>query len=150
MIEPLVAFEPRGDGPSDSALQIVIGENNADLAMTLRLLLEAEPDMRCIATAASASAVLRSAEEHAPNAFILDLSLDDGSSLPLISTLRERLPRATIIVYTGHRNSMLNEQCVRAGANAVVVKSGEIEELTGALRRAAGDGGTVGPQQAPS
>ncbi|HEX4023610.1 MAG TPA: response regulator transcription factor [Steroidobacteraceae bacterium] len=145
MVESLAAFDARSSARSDSGLQIVIGENNADLAMTLRLLLEAEPDMRCIATAASASAVLRSAEEHAPNAFILDLSLDDGSSLPLISTLRERLPQAAIIVYTGHRNAMLNEQCVRAGANAVVVKTGEIDELTGALRRAAGDGAaTVG------
>ncbi len=132
---------------ADTELHIVIGENNADLAMTLRLLLEAEPDMRCIATASSVSAVLRSLEEHSPNAFILDLSLDDGSSLPLISTLRERLPRAAIVVYTGHRNTMLTEQCVRAGANAVVVKTGEIEELTGALRRAVGDGGAaVSPQ----
>jgi len=149
-VEPLAAFEARDEGRSDPALQIVIGENNADLAMTLRLLLEAEPDMRCIATAASASEVLRSVDEHSPNAFILDLSLDDGSSMPLIATLRERLPQATIIVYTGHRNSMLSEQCVRAGANAVVVKSGEIEELTGALRRAAGDGGTAAPRQPPS
>ncbi|MGH8143541.1 MAG: response regulator [Steroidobacteraceae bacterium] len=143
MIEPSAAFDARDRARGDGALHIVIGENNADLATTLRLLLESEPDMRCIATAASASAVLRSVEEHAPNAFILDLSLDDGSSLPLISTLRERLPRAAIIVYTGHRNAMLNEQCVRAGANAVVVKTGEIEELTGALRRAARDDGAA-------
>ena len=140
MVESLSAIDSRSAGRSGPALQIVIGENNEDLAITLRLLLEAEPDMRCIATASSASAVLQSIEEHAPNAFILDLSLDDGSSLPLISTLRERLPRAAIVVYTGHRNAVLNEQCMRAGANEVVVKTGEIEELTGALRRAAGDG----------
>jgi DNA-binding NarL/FixJ family response regulator len=140
MVESLSAVDSRGAGRSGPTLQIVIGENNEDLAITLRLLLEAEPDMRCIATASSASAVLRSIEEHSPNAFILDLSLDDGSSLPLISTLRERLPRAAIVVYTGHRNAVLNEQCMRAGANEVVVKTGEIEELTGALRRACSDG----------
>jgi len=136
----LAVGDSRDTVRNDSALQIVVGENNADLATTLCLLLDTEPDMRCVASARSNSEVLRAAEEHSPNAFILDLSLDDGSSLPLITTLRERLPRAAIVVFTGHRNPVLSEECVRAGANAVVVKTGEIEELTEALRRAAREG----------
>jgi DNA-binding NarL/FixJ family response regulator len=118
-------------------LRILIGENNADLAMTLNLLLDAEPDMRCIEMASSTKDVLRALEVHCPNAFILDLSLDDGSSLPLISVLRERLPSAVIVVFTGHKNDLLNEHCVRAGANSVVVKTADFEELTAALRTAA-------------
>lgn len=119
------------------ALRILIGENNSDLAMTLNLLLDAEPDMRCVSTVRSVKAVLQAVETHAPNAFILDLSLDDGSSMPLLGTLRQRLPAAAIVVFTGHKNELLNEQCVRAGANSVVVKTGEFEELTAALRNAA-------------
>jgi DNA-binding NarL/FixJ family response regulator len=118
-------------------LRIVIGENNADLAVTLGLLLDAEPDMVCVATGASASAVLESVEQHSPNAFILDLSLDDGPSLPLILQLRARLPRAAIVVFTGHKNELLKEHCLRAGADALVVKTGDFDELTAALRRAA-------------
>ena len=69
--------------PGESrSLRIVIGENNADLALTLGLLLDAEPDMQCVATGASTDAVLSALDEHSPNAFILDLSLDDGPSLP--------------------------------------------------------------------
>ncbi len=108
-MEPLVASNARGAVIYDEALSIVVGENNPDL---------------------------EAAERHAPNAFVLDLSLDDGSSLPLISRLRERLPHAGIVVFTGYKSPALNEQCVRAGANAVVVKTGEIDELTEALRRA--------------
>jgi DNA-binding NarL/FixJ family response regulator len=121
-------------------LRIVVGENNADLAMTLTLLLDAEPDMRCVVTASSVAAVVRAVDEHAPNAFVLDLSLDDGSSLPLIKILRERLPSAAIVVFTGHKNELLNQQCVRAGANCVVVKTGDFDELSAALRRAAKHG----------
>jgi DNA-binding NarL/FixJ family response regulator len=131
-------------------LHILIGENNSDLAMTLNLLLDAEPDMHCVFTASSSGAVLRALEEHSPNAFILDLSLDDGSSLPLISTLRARLPDVVIVVFTGHKNELLNEQCVRAGANCVVVKTGEFQELTTALRTAAQHrwGSPAAPQRA--
>jgi DNA-binding NarL/FixJ family response regulator len=118
-------------------LRLVLGENNQDLAMTLSLLLDAEPDMHCVATVSSTRAVLASLDAHAPNAFVLDLSLDDGSSLPLIATLRSRLPQGVIIVHTGYQNDSLDGQCLRAGADAVVVKTGDIEALTGALRQAA-------------
>ncbi len=124
------------DAREEQPLRIVVGENNADLAMTLTMLLNDEPDMQCVDTASSTVAVLRALDQHSPNAFILDLSLDDGSSLPLIGVLRQRLPAAVIVVFTGHKNDLLSEQCVRAGANSVVVKSGEFEELTGALRNA--------------
>ena len=137
MAEPRAAGERNGTD-SDRALRIVIGENNTDLATTVALLLDSESDMHCCATVSSASAVLGVLEQHAPNAFVLDLSLDDGPSLPLIATLRARQPQAVIIVFTGYQNPVLTEQCLRAGADEVVVKSGDIDNLIEALRRAAG------------
>jgi len=137
MAESRAARDVRNAAGSGPELRIVIGENNEDLATTVSLLLEAEPDMCCCASVGSGSALISAIEKHAPNAFILDLSLDDGPSLPLIAQLRERIPKAVIIVFTGYRNQQLNEQCLRAGANEVVVKSGDIDALIDALRRAA-------------
>jgi DNA-binding NarL/FixJ family response regulator len=141
MGEVRAAMDARDASGTKSPLRIVIGENNTDLATTVSLLLESEPDMSCCAAVSSGSAVLRTLEEHSPNAFILDLSLDDGPSLPLISTLRARVPQAAIVVFTGYRNPVLNEQCLQAGANEVVVKTGDIDTLIEALRRAASHGG---------
>jgi DNA-binding NarL/FixJ family response regulator len=137
-VETQFASNPEARG--GESLRIVVGENNADLAMTLTMLIDDEPDMHCVGTASSTRAVLGALEEHSPNAFILDLSLDDGSSLPLLGILRQRLPAAVIVVFTGHKNDLLNEQCVRAGANSVVVKSGDFEELTSALRNGLAQG----------
>jgi DNA-binding NarL/FixJ family response regulator len=139
------AMEVRNASRSEPPLRIVIGENNTDLATTVSLLLESEPDMSCCAAVSSASAVLGTLEEHAPNAFVLDLSLDDGPSLPLISTLRARLPHSAIVVFTGYRNPVLNEQCLQAGANEVVVKTGDIDALIEALRRAASQAQAAAP-----
>jgi DNA-binding NarL/FixJ family response regulator len=135
MAEPMGGVALRQ--PAQQPLRIVVGENNADLALTVALLLDEEADMHCVATVSSASEVLQALEAHAPNAFVLDLSLDDGSSMPLISTLRARQPRAAIVIFTGHKNTLLEQYCLQAGADAVVVKSGEIDELKRALRRAA-------------
>jgi DNA-binding NarL/FixJ family response regulator len=144
MGEVRAAMDARNASGTESPLRIVIGENNTDLATTVSLLLESEPDMSCCAAVSSGSAVLRTLEEHSPNAFILDLSLDDGPSLPLISTLRARVPQAAIVVFTGYRNPVLNEQCLQAGANEVVVKTGDIDALIDALRRAASHGARGG------
>jgi DNA-binding response OmpR family regulator len=95
--------------------------------------------------------VLSTLEQHSPNAFILDLSLDDGSSLPLIGKLRASLPKAAIVMFTGHRNELLKEHCLRAGADALVVKTGDFDELTATLRaavRAAAGGGDGGADPA--
>jgi DNA-binding NarL/FixJ family response regulator len=118
-------------------LRLVIGENNADLATTLTMLFDAEPGIECVATAASGAAVLAALEAHSPNGFVLDLSLDDGSSLPLIATLRERSPRAVIVVHTGYNSDALEQRCLHSGADEVVLKTGDIDALTSALRRAA-------------
>ena len=93
MGEVRAAMDVRKASRSEPPLRIVIGENNTDLATTVSLLLESEPDMSCCATVSSGSALLRTLDECSPNAFILDLSLDDGPSLPLISTLRARVPQ---------------------------------------------------------
>jgi DNA-binding NarL/FixJ family response regulator len=118
-------------------LRLVIGENNADLATTLTMLFDAEPGIKCVAVAASGAAVIAALEAHSPNGFVLDLSLDDGSSLPLIATLRERSPRAVIVVHTGYSSDELEERCLQSGADEVVLKTGDIDALTAALRRAA-------------
>ncbi|MGH8232215.1 MAG: response regulator [Steroidobacteraceae bacterium] len=136
--------------PEGESLRIVVGENNPDLAGTLRLLLDAEPDMQCVAIAACSRDILAAIAEHSPNAFIIDLSLDDGSSLPLIPKLRQQRPAAAIVVFTGHKNEVLSEHCLQAGADAVVVKSGAFEELAAALRTAArGRPGRSGRGHAP-
>jgi two-component system response regulator NreC len=123
---------------STTPLRLLIGENNADLVTTLRMLLDGEPDMRVLGASGSGRELLRLAGETDANAFIVDFSLDDGSSLPVVTALRQRRPEAAIVVFTGHRNPVLNQQCMAAGADAVVVKTGDIDELTSALRAKVG------------
>ena len=85
-------------------LRLVIGENNADLAMTMGTAVRRRAGIHCVAIAASARAVLSALDAHSPDAFVLDLSLDDGSSLPLIAILRQRSADAAIVVFTGYKN----------------------------------------------
>jgi two-component system response regulator DesR len=116
--------------------RIAVGENHADLAESLCMLLDFQDDLESAGHASNSTALLALEAEHAPDAYVLDLSLDDGSSIPLMRTLRAARADCVIIVYTGHSSAALTEQCERAGCDRVLTKAGPVEELLGAIRAA--------------
>ena len=87
----------------DKPLRIAIGENHADLAESLSPLIELQDDM-------------------SPDLFILDLSLDDGLSTPLMKMLRSRQPYCTIIAFAGLASPVLVEQCLLAALRDAAVQ----------------------------
>jgi len=115
--------------------RIGLGENQQDLAQVLTLLLDMQPDMRCVGTAATCTAVLQLAQATAPDGWLLDLALDDGSSLPVIKALRAGHPRSAIIVMTGLGAAAVEEKCRAAGADAVLTIDGDVLQLQTALRQ---------------
>jgi two-component system response regulator DesR len=122
-------------------MKVAIGENHADLALTLSMLLDLQPDMRSVGHAPTCAGVLALGDRERPDAYVLDLTLDDGSSIPVIHALRKREPGCVIIAFTGLSDPLLAAQCQRAGCDATLVKDGRVEELLKTLRtlRAAQD-----------
>lgn len=114
--------------------RIAIGENHPDLAQSLTMLIDFQPDMRAVGHASNTEGVLRIEADEAPDAYVLDLSLDDGSSIPLMKSLRAARAETVIIAYTGHSNSSLTDQCQKAGCDLVLTKAGPVDELLNALR----------------
>lgn len=120
----------------DARFRIAVGENHPDLAESLCMLIDFQPDMQSVGHASSSAELLEIEERSRPDAWVLDLSLDDGSSIPLMKTLRGRREDCVIIAYTGHSNPVLSEQCQRAGCDLVITKAGPVDELLDALRGA--------------
>lgn len=116
--------------------RVAIGENHPDLAESLCMLLDFQDDLQSVGSGSSSEALLDLEQREKPDAFVLDLSLDDGSSIPLMKTLRAARPDCALIAYTGHSNPVLTEQCLKAGCDKVVTKAGPVEELLDAIRAA--------------
>lgn len=113
---------------------IAIGENHTDLALTLATLIDLQADLRCIGHSPTGSGLLAMAEREPADAYLVDLALDDGSSIPMIHTLRSRQPECVIIAFTGLGNPSLAEQCERAGCDATLEKNGSVTQLLETLR----------------
>ncbi|MET0292525.1 MAG: response regulator [Steroidobacteraceae bacterium] len=116
--------------------RIAIGENHPDLAESLCMLIDFQDDMQSVGHGSSTAAVLEIEAKSTPDAYVLDLSLDDGSSIPLMRSLRTAREDTVLIAYTGHSNPALSDQCRKAGCDLVLTKAGPVDELLDAIRDA--------------
>jgi two-component system response regulator DesR len=122
--------------PHQGKFRIAVGENHPDLAESLCMLIDFQSDMQAVGHGSDTRSLLDIEQRSAPDAYVLDLSLDDGSSIPLMRTLRGARADTVLIAYTGHSNPALSEQCQKAGCDLVLTKAGPVDELLDAIRKA--------------
>jgi len=78
---------------------------------------------------ASMTAARNMLDEHAYERALLDLRLDDGSSLELIDTLLGRWPEIKIVVLTGYASIATAVQAIKMGAVNYLSKPAGIEQI---------------------
>jgi two-component system, NarL family, response regulator DesR len=119
----------------NDTIRVVVAEDNDDLRAVMEPLINAEPDMRCVASTALGEEVGALVAEHQANVAILDIQLRDGSMLARLPALCEKHPSVGFIIHSGHSNPELQRRAMEAGAAAFLLKSGDIDELIAAIRR---------------
>ena len=75
-----------------------------------------------------------------PDAAVLDLYLPNGDAPRLLQRLKSLRPAIPVIVLSGRASAEAAAKALRMGADQVIVKPVELEELHGALLRATGAG----------
>jgi DNA-binding NarL/FixJ family response regulator len=116
-------------------LRVLIAENHRDLSDIMSQLIDAEPDMRCVGQVAQAGEVVAAARRTEADALILDLTLQGGSGLPLVTELAQALPSLRIIVFSGVAFSEdVAREAKRRGACAFVTKGADFDVLLKAVR----------------
>jgi len=98
----------------------------------LRMVLEAEQDIRVVAQAGSGQQALEESADY--QVVVMDLSLPDMDGLECIRRLRESGCRLPVLVVTMHQAGAIVRRALNVGANGYVLKSAEPAELRRALR----------------
>jgi two-component system response regulator NreC len=120
-----------------SEVTVVIADDHAVVRKGLRLLVEAENDLRVVAEAGTVPDALRMAKAHRPSVIVLDLNMPGGSSLEAIPTIRQEAPMTAIVVLTMQNDPSFARQALQSGALGFVLKEAADDELLGAIRLAA-------------
>ena len=123
---------------ANKPLRVLIAENHRELSDAMRELINAEAGMQCVGQVCGAEEVQPAAQASGANVLILDLMLQGGSSLPLVSQLTQSMPELRVIIFSGlARTEEVWREAQRRGAAAFVSKDADFQVLLAALRSAA-------------
>lgn len=104
------------------------GDNPTSLAM-LRDLFEAHNEFSLCSQSLGTDETIAEAERLKPHLIILDFSHWSGEELPLAEALRQKLPGASLFLFTERRNFDLEQEATLRGIDAVFAKDEGLEPL---------------------
>jgi DNA-binding NarL/FixJ family response regulator len=118
-------------------ITVLLAEDHEMVREGLRLLVNAQQDMRVVSEAGDGRTAVTRARETRPKVVVLDLSMPEMNGLAATNSLRTELPSASIVVLTRHGDHAYVEQLLAAGVSAYVLKQSPSNELLTAIRSAA-------------
>jgi two-component system, NarL family, response regulator FusR len=117
---------------------IVLVDDHAIVREGFKRLIELESDLDVVAECRNADEAVEAVTQRRPNLVAVDLSLPDGSGLPLIEHLRSVAPETRIVVLSMHDGEPYVSEALRRGASGYVTKGVAPEELVAGLRAVMG------------
>ncbi|MCP4519822.1 MAG: response regulator transcription factor, partial [Delftia sp.] len=101
---------------------IVLVDDHAIVREGFKRLIGMEPDLEVIAECRNADDAVEAIAQHQPDLVALDLSLPDGSGLPLIEHLLSVAADTRIVVLSMHDGEPYVSEALRRGASGYVTK----------------------------
>jgi two-component system response regulator NreC len=115
-------------------IRILLADDHAVLRAGLRLLLDAQPDMKVVGEAGDGSEALTLSADLHPDLILLDLTMPGLNGIDALPVLRKATPEAKILVLTMHDDESYLRQALRSGAAGYVLKKAVDSELLSAVR----------------
>ncbi|MGF0114886.1 response regulator [Promicromonospora sp. Marseille-Q5078] len=125
------------DAP-DGAVRVVLVDDEPLVRAGLRVILEAEPDLRVVGEAADGSEVPRAVAEARPDVVLMDVRMPrvDGiaATRAVVGAARPGGPAPRVLVLTTFENDDHVLDALRAGAQGFLLKRARPEEVVHAVR----------------
>ena len=126
--------------PNDRSLLIV----EDDKSFLQRLARAMESRGFAVTTAESVADGLSCLEAASPAFAVVDMRLEDGNGLDVISALKRRRPEAHGVVLTGYGNIATAVNAVKLGAIDYLAKPADADDVVNALLAIEGRGAEIG------
>ncbi len=118
-------------------LRVALCDDHAVVRSGLRLIIDAEADLRVVGEAGSAGEAVTLAAATKPDVFVMDLGLPDRSGIVATAEVRRASPSTRVLVLTVHDDIAYLRRAFEAGAAGYLVKEAADIELIQAIRQVA-------------
>jgi DNA-binding NarL/FixJ family response regulator len=117
-----------------SKSRVLLVDDHALLRTGVANIINQEPDLRVVAEAGNGVEALDAYERHQPDVTLLDLRMPVMEGVEVVRQIRERDPRARVIILTTYDTDDEISQALKAGAKAYVLKDISADDLVGCIR----------------
>ena len=114
--------------------RILLADDHAVVRDGLRMLLDAQPDLRVVAQAGDGAEAVRAALEHDIDLAILDIAMPRMTGLQAARELSRRRPGVRILILSMHDNEQYLYEALDSGASGYVTKTVADRDLVEACR----------------
>ena len=121
-------------------LRILLADDHVTVRQGLKLLIEAQPDMKVISEASDGKAAMQNTLALKPDVVVMDISMPGMNGLAATRALKQKHPNVIIVTLTRHGDDAYVQELLRAGVAGYVLKQSAPNELIQAIRAAASGG----------
>ena len=118
-----------------ATIRVVIAEDQVMVLGALAALLELEPDISVVASAANGRDAMDAVTREAPNVLVTDIEMPLMTGLELAAALRTSHPKVRTIILTTFARPGYLRRALDAGARGYLLKDRPAAELADAVRR---------------
>jgi DNA-binding NarL/FixJ family response regulator len=116
--------------------RLLIADDHAMVRRGLRMILDAEPDLRVVAEAGDGAEAVEVAREADLDLAVLDVSMPRMTGLQATAELARVQPQLRVLMLSMHDNEQYLFEALKAGASGYVLKSAADRDLVEACRAA--------------
>lgn len=117
-----------------SPARVLLVDDHALLRTGVANIINQEPDLRVVAEAGDGIDAIAAYEKHRPDVTLLDLRMPLMEGVEVVRQIRERDPRALVIILTTYDTDDEISRALKAGAKAYVLKDISADALVNCIR----------------
>ena len=127
-------------------IRVSIVEDNAGTRESLAELLGRSPALRCVGAHPDGEQALQSIPAERPDVVLMDINLPGMSGIECVGRLKERVPKAQVLMLTTYEESDLIFDSLRNGASGYLLKNMPAAEILQAVEQVHAGGAPMSMQ----
>lgn len=131
--------------PAMVPIRVIAFDDNKDLRDMFRMLVDAQPDMVCVAVHPDLSQLMRDLDAAKPDVIVMDIQMPGMNGIDGVRSIKARFPRARILMQTvfDEDNKVFDAIC--AGASGYILKTAPVQDMVQAIRDVHNGGSAMTP-----
>ena len=115
-------------------IRVLLAEDYANLRKTLKMLIEAEGDIKVVGEAKTGIEAVQMTRDLRPEVIVMDISMPLLNGLHATRQIITSSPKTRVLILSAHSDPEYIEQAVIVGASGYLVKESSTQFLTQAVR----------------